>query len=120
MGVPSRRTHVQDPHDIFKTKMMESIKQKLKQVNTHTAVIPVCLTSQLQPLDVSINKPFKEKVRNRWSDWMAGTTDHTLCRQGRLKKPSISLWCQWVLKERDEVDAAIIIKALKKRIIPHA
>ena len=55
---------------------MESIRRKLKLVNTDVALIPAGLTGQLQPLDVSINKPFKEKIRILWSNWMAGDEDH--------------------------------------------
>ena len=57
-------------YDMFKTHMLESIKRKLKNVNTDVAIIPGGLTCQLQPLDVSINKPFKDKVRVLWSNWM--------------------------------------------------
>ena len=107
-------------YDMFKTHLMDSIKSKLKEGNTDVAIIPGGLTSQLQPLDVSINKPFKEKVRILWSDWMAGSTDHALTRGGRLQKPSIKLWCQWVLKAWNEIDPTIIIKAFKKCCISNA
>ena len=46
-----------------------------KQKNTDIAVIPGGLTSVLQPLDVSLNKPFKDNVRTLWMEWMAG--DHS-------------------------------------------
>lgn len=78
------------------------------------AIIPGGLTSQLQPLDVSVNKPFKDKVRVLWTEWIAGSTDHALTRGGRLKKTSITLWCEWVLKAWNEIDTAIIVKAFKK------
>ena len=31
--------------------------------------IPGGLTSVLQPLDVCLNKPFKDRVRKMWSEW---------------------------------------------------
>ena len=34
------------------------------------AVIPGVLIRFLQPLDVSINKPFKDLVRHFWNQWM--------------------------------------------------
>ena len=107
-------------YDMFKTYLMDSIKNKLKRGNADVAIIPGVLTSQLQPLDVSINKPFKEKVRMLWSDWMAGSADHALARGGRLKKPSITLLCQWVVKTWNEIDSAIIIKPFKKCCISNA
>ena len=56
-------------YDMFKTYLMESIKKTLRDHNTDVAIIPGGLTSQLQPLDVSLNKPFKEKVCVMWSEW---------------------------------------------------
>ena len=107
-------------YDMFKTHLMDSIKKKLSEGNTDTAIIPGGLTSQLQPLDVSINKPFKDKVRVLWTEWMAGSTDHELTRGGRLKKPSITLWCEWLVKAWNEIDAAIIVKAFLKCGISNA
>jgi len=43
----------------FKTHATESTKRLATKLKTHLAVIPGELTSQLQPLDVSVNKPFK-------------------------------------------------------------
>lgn len=106
--------------DMFKSHLMDSIKKKLSQGNTDVAVIPGGLTSQLQPLDVSINKPFKDKVRVLWTEWMASSTDHVLTRGGRLKKPSVTLWCEWIVKAWNEIDSAIIIKSFKKCGISNA
>ncbi len=49
-------------YDMFKAHLMESIKTALSKLNTDVAIIPGGLTSQLQPLDVSINKPFKDRL----------------------------------------------------------
>ena len=48
--------------DMFKGHLLDSGKKQLAEGNTDVALIPAGLTSQLQPLDVSINKPFKDKV----------------------------------------------------------
>lgn len=48
-------------YNMFKAHLVESVKNKLKTINTDIAIIPGGLTSQLQPLDVS--KPFNDKVR---------------------------------------------------------
>ena len=89
-------------------------------MNTDVAIIPGGLTGQLQPLDVSISKPFKEKVRVLCFNWMAGESDHELTRGGRLKKPSITLWCLWVIQAWDEIDPTVVIKAFKKCSISNA
>ena len=101
---------------MLKTHMMESIRKKLGEANTDVAIIPGGLTSQLQPLDVSLNKPFKDAVRILWTEWMVGE----LTREGRLKRPSITLWCQWVLTAWEKVAPAIVIKSFKKCSISNA
>jgi hypothetical protein len=50
-------------YDSFRGHLEESVKIKFKQHNFHLAVIPAGLTSVCQPLDVSINKPFKDNLR---------------------------------------------------------
>lgn len=60
---------------------------------------------------VSLTKPFKENVRTLRSEWMAGDIDHEVTQGGRLKKPSITSWCQWVSKAWNQVDEGIVIKS---------
>lgn len=80
---------------------MESIHKNLGEANMDVASIPGGLTSQLQALHVSLNKPFKQAVRILWTEWMAGDEDHEVTRAGgRLKRHSITLWCQWVHVDR--------------------
>ena len=43
--------------DSFKAHLVDSVKRKLKCNNTDVAVIPGGLTSVVQPLEVSLNKP---------------------------------------------------------------
>ena len=48
--------------DSFRGHLTDSVKNRFNEKNTNLAVIPGGLTSKLQPLDVSINKSFKNKV----------------------------------------------------------
>jgi hypothetical protein len=68
----------------------KSLANKLK---THFAVIPVGLTSQLQTLDLSGNKPFKGFMREEWAKWIEAPTDH-VTPAGRVKQPSVSNVCK--------------------------
>ena len=57
-----------DPHsllvlDSFRGHLVDSVKQRFEEKRTDLAVIPGGLTSRLQPLDIAINKPFKDKVK---------------------------------------------------------
>ena len=34
------------------------------------SIIPPVTTSKLQPLDVGVNKPFKDRLRKKWNKWI--------------------------------------------------
>ena len=53
--------------DSFSAHLTDIVKQQLHENKTATAVIPGGLTSLVQPLDVCLNKPFKDRL---WEKWM--------------------------------------------------
>ena len=71
-------------YDAFEAHLTESVKAAFVRENMNLAVIPGGLTSILQPLDVALNKPFKDGVRKRW---MAdGIHEFTNSRQVAARK----------------------------------
>ena len=52
--------------DSFHAHLSRPIHGTLKSLNTEPAVFPGGMTSILQPLDVSINEPFKDRMRRKW------------------------------------------------------
>ena len=85
----------------------------------HLAVIPGGLTSQLQPLDVSVNKPFKGFMHEDWAKWIEAPTHH-VTPVGRVKRPSISNVCEWVKNPWQRVKRETIVKSFKKCGISNA
>ena len=81
--------------DQFKTHVTESTNRLATKLKTHLTVIPGGLTSQLQPLDVSVNKQFKGFMHEEWAKWIEAPTHHVTLA-GRVKWPSISNICEWV------------------------
>lgn len=49
--------------DSFRAHLSKPVCSTLRSINTECVVIPGGMTSMLQPLDVSINKPFKDRMR---------------------------------------------------------
>ena len=53
-------------YDSFRRHLEESVKEKFHENGFDLAVISGGLTSICQPLDVAINKPFKDNLRKEW------------------------------------------------------
>ena len=72
--------------DSFKCYINEEVKTIVKKQNSIMAVIPGGCTKFLQPLDVSINKPFKEIFREKYDAWYReGIFEYT---KGNVKAPA--------------------------------
>jgi len=61
--------------DSFRAHLSALIRSTLKSLNTEPAVIPGGMTSMVQPLDVAINKLFKDRMRKKWQEWMLADQD---------------------------------------------
>ena len=73
-----------------------SSQKEVSATNTDIAVIPGGLTGILQPLDVSLIKPFKDGMRERWTKWMAAE-NYTLTPGGNMRASPLPTMTQWVL-----------------------
>lgn len=81
--------------DMFCGHLIDAVKRTSRELNTVMAVIPGGLMSVLQPLDVWINKPFKDRLRKLWNEWMISGTG-TLTKGGNMQKPDITVVTAWV------------------------
>ena len=99
--------------DMFEAHVTESMKTALTRENTNLAVIPGGLTLILQPLDVSLNKPFKDGVRKRWMEWMAEGI-HEFTASGRQKKLSEELILSWIAGAWQDISEEMIESSFLK------
>ena len=57
--------------DEFKGQTTHAVLNLLKQNNIEYVIVPLNCTDRLQPLDVSINKPAKDFLREQFQSWYA-------------------------------------------------
>ena len=86
--------------DSFSAHTTQAVKDSFKQYNTTIIVIPGGLTSVLQPLDVSINKPVKNHLRHSWEDYMLQNTN-----SGNPAKPSKQCIVEWIVEANGMIDS---------------
>ena len=96
--------------DQFRSHLTDIVKARVKSLKTFQAVIPSGLTSILQPLDVVSNKPFKDRVREKWITWMK-SDDKELTAGGNLKKPGLSLVTSWIKTSWEDMLKEMVIKS---------
>lgn len=105
--------------DSFRGHLVDSVRTELKERRTEIAVIPGGLTSLLQPLDVSLNKPFKDNVRRLYAEWMAAG-DHDFTPSGKIRRPSVEVLCSWILEAWSTISDEVVVKSFKKTGISNA
>jgi len=58
-----------------------------------------------------LNKPFKDRVRQKWIAWMAEGI-HELMAVGCQKKPSEKMMCQWIDKVWSDIPREMVSKII--------
>lgn len=91
----------------------------LRSINTECVVIPGGMTSMLQPLDVSINKPFKDRMRAKWQNWMLAG-QHSFTAGGRIRKVELDEICRWISDAWDDIPPEMVAKSFRKCCITNA
>lgn len=81
--------------DDFSAHSTENVLDELKKINIDNSIIPGGFTHALQPLDVSLNKPFKDHYRHLWNEWMDGPNP-IYTKGGNRQKPSYQVLVDWI------------------------
>ena len=89
-GLGRRRSLI--VYDVFEAHVTESVKTAFARENTNLVVIPSGLTSLLQSLNFSLNKPLKDNFKKRRMQWKADGI-YGFTAGGRQKKPSEEMIC---------------------------
>jgi DDE superfamily endonuclease len=70
----------------------------------------------VQPLDVSINKPFKDSLRNQWTEWFATTNERT--PGNNHKPPTRQNLIEWISLAWEGISASVITASFEKCGLP--
>jgi hypothetical protein len=105
--------------DAFKGHLPPEVKSMIHAMNTDLVVVPGGMTSQLQVLDVVVNKPFKDHLKQLYSEWLLAG-DHSLTPAEKIKKTSVALLCQWIKTSWHWICPEVIVKGFKKCCISDA
>lgn len=68
----------------------QSVKDSAARLKIDMLFIPPRMTSYSQPLDVSINAPFKSKLKSQWEDWIS-TAPAEFTSMGMIKVTNLAL-----------------------------
>ena len=99
--------------DSFRAHLTQENKDAAENIKTDLNVIPGGLTSILSPLDVAINKPFKDRMKEQWAEWMfSGKARKTA--GGNLAKPDLQLVVKWVKEAWDPIPVEVVKKSFLK------
>ena len=105
--------------DAFKGHLTDSMKNQLRKMKTELVVIPGGMTSVLQPMDVSINKPFKDRLRQQYLTWIVDP-GRELTETGKIKCAAPSEFVRWVSAAWKAIPESIIVRSFKKYCISNA
>ncbi len=61
--------------DTFSAHLTEAVREEFARIGSKLLIIPGGCTSVLQPLDVSLNKPFKSYIRRQWYERMVSEAE---------------------------------------------
>ncbi|KAG7367332.1 DDE superfamily endonuclease [Nitzschia inconspicua] len=82
--------------DHFRCHYSDIAKAKLNNIGVQLKLIPKGCTSVVQPIDVGVNKPFKDRIKSYWWEWMIGFGENG----GNIPIPSREDVQHWVVESR--------------------
>ena len=77
--------------DVFAAHRCSSFLTKLQDAGIKVCFIPAGCTGLLQPLDISVNDPFKQELKSSFSDWYAAKVSEYLRDHGDTTGLNVNL-----------------------------
>ena len=77
--------------DVFAAHRNPELIEKLKENHIHMVYVPASCTDQLQPLDLKVNKYFKDQLRTEFNKWYSQKVADALANQTAIDDIKIDL-----------------------------
>ena len=118
--VEQQREQLQQPDqaalvifDVYAAHRTEAVIQKLLDNNIRYTKVPAACTDQLQPLDLSLNKEYKNSLKHHFNQWYADqvASQIDLEDEEQLRKVKVDtlmsvikpLHAQWIISVHSEM-----------------
>jgi DDE superfamily endonuclease len=90
--------------DSYRCHMMTDVVSSIQDLGVQVEHIPGGCTCHVQPVDIGINKPLKNRVKNQWEDWMIEQGGETI----KFTPPSRQMVAGWVVTSIQELGTTLI------------
>ena len=84
---------------------MNEVQDHIFALGEEIIYIPAHCTSLAQPLDVGVNKPFKDRIRQKWKDWFE--EEKRVHGEAYYPKTDRPLVARWIIDTNLDIDAYI-------------
>jgi hypothetical protein len=96
--------------DKFAAHISTDTKNALRAKGFDAFIIPGGFTGLLQPLDVCINKPLKDKIKTKFLDWLG---ERALRTMQKVKPPDYEDVIIWLLQSLTDLSNDLICKSFR-------
>ena len=99
--------------DVFKGHLIPEMKATIRSTHTELAVTLAGITSQLQVLRCC-GEEVKDHLKQLYGgEWLLGG-NYALTPAGRIKKPGVTLLCQWTAMAWQRTSLDVIVKEFRE------
>jgi hypothetical protein len=98
--------------EVFKGHSTPEMKATITFMNTDLAVTLAGITSQLQVL-TCCSEEVKDHLKQLYGKWLLGG-NYALTPAGRIKKPGVTLLCQWTATAWQRTSLDVIVKGFRE------
>ena len=100
--------------DTVNTHEVKGCTEKIESLNTILEWIPGGYTWKLQPLDVGVNKPFKDHMRQEYDDFMWDQYDTPDAERKKVERINVGFWVNKVWYDDEKITKETIQKSFKR------